>query len=198
MRFVKKLMLLVVVALVAVGALLAWQSPYFALWQIDRGLDDRDLGRVERYADLEAVVKASVQVTGALAAEQAGVGGTDLGSALLGALVGAVAAQVGDAAAPVGAAELRRAVLEGRVTRALGPFSINHGWRALGGMSEQGGRAVVDLEGSCRGTAARIGLVFERRDAALFGPSVGWPNKWVLIGVDAESIKVLARTCRAA
>ncbi|OGQ14098.1 MAG: hypothetical protein A2138_21370 [Deltaproteobacteria bacterium RBG_16_71_12] len=197
MRFVKKLMLLAVAAIAAAGALLAWQSPYYSLWQIDRGLDDKDLGRVERYVDLEALVKASVQVTGALATEQAGVGGTDLGSALLGALVGVVAAQVGDAAAPAGAAELRRAVVEGRVTRALGPFTVNPGWRALGGVATQGERAVVDLEGTCHGTSARLGMVFERRDAALFGPSVGWPKKWVLVGVDADSVKALAKTCRA-
>lgn len=197
MKLVKKLVVLAVLALVALGAQAAWQTPYFALWQIDRGLDDKDLGRVERYADLEALVKASVQVTGALAAEQVGVGGTDLGSALLGALIGVVSAQVGDAAAPTGVAELRRAVLEGRVTRALGPFTVNPGWRALGGMARTGDRAVVDLEGTCKGAAARLGLVFERRDAAMFGADVGWPSKWVLVGVDGASIKALAKACRA-
>lgn len=196
MRMMKKLALLVVLVLVALGALWAWQTPYLALWHIDRGLDDKDLTRVERYADLEALVKVSVQVSGALAAEQVGMGGTDLGSALLGALVGAVAQQVGDAAAVPGAVELRRAVREGRVSRALGPFTVNRGWRALGGMTRQGARAVVDLEGSCHGAPARLGLVFEERDSGLLGPSIGWPTKWVLVGVDAESVKTLAKTCR--
>ncbi len=196
MRFMKKLALLVALVLLALGALWAWQTPYVALWHIDRGLDERDLGRVERYADLEALVKASVQVTGALAAEQVGVGGTDVGSALLSALVGAVATQVGDAAAAPGAVELRRAVREGRVTRALGPFTVNRGWRALGGMTTQGDRAVVDLEGTCNGAPARLGLVFARRGSGLLGADVGWPAKWVLVGVDAESVKRLAAACR--
>ncbi len=197
MRFIKKLVLLAVLVLGAFVALAAWQSPWFSLVQIDRGLDDRDLAQVERYADLEALVKAGVQVTGALAAEQVGVGGEDLGSRVLSSLLGAVVEHVGDAAAPGGAAELRRAVQQGRVTRALGPFAVNDGWRAIGPIEKQGDRAVVDLKGRCGDADARLGLVFERRDAALFGPSIGWPSTWVLVGVDAASVKALAKSCRA-
>lgn len=192
----KKLALLAVLVLVVLAGVWAWQTPYVALWNIDRGLQDKDLGRVERYADLEALVKASTQVTGALVAEQVGVGGTDVGSALLGALVGTVAERVGDAAAAPGAIELRRAVREGRVTRSLGPFTVNRGWRALGGMTRQGDRAVVDLEGTCNGGPARLGLVFQARTSGWFGADVGWPTTWVLVGVDAESVKALAKTCR--
>ena len=197
MRSLKRLLALALMVLVVVGALIALQSPYWSLVQLDRGLDDRDLGRVERYADLEELVRASAQVAGALAAEQAGVSGGDLGSNVLQALVGAVAAQVGDAAAAPGAAELRRAVLEGRVTRALGPFTVKPGWRALGAVELQGDRAVVELNGRCHDADARLGLVFTRKDAGLLGPNVGWPHKWVLVGVDATSLKALAKACRA-
>lgn len=197
MRLLKKLLLLGLFAAIALGALAAWQSPYFALVQIDRGLDARDLAQVERYADLEELVRASAQLVGALATEQAGAGGTDLGSQLLGALVGVVAAQVGDAAAAPGAAELRRAVLDGRVTRALGPFTVDDGWRALGPATFEGDRAVVELKGRCGGQQAHLGLVFKRKQLGLLGESLGWPNKWVLVGLDAPSVKTLAKSCRA-
>lgn len=193
MRSLKKLLLLVLLAALATGAVWAWTSPYGSLVQIDRGLDERDLGRVERYADLEELVRASTQLVAALASEQAGVGGGDLGSSLLSALVGVVAAQVGEAAAAPGAAELRRAVLDGRVTRALGPFQIHDGWRALGPATFAGDRAVVELHGQCGGQDARLGLVFAHKDV---GP-LPWPGKWVLVGVDPASVKALAKTCRA-
>lgn len=197
MRLLKKLLLLAGLAALALGALSAWQSPYWSLVQIDRGLDERDLGRVERYADLEELVKASTQVMAALATEQAGAGGSDLGSSLLGALVGVVADKVGDAVAAPGAAELRRAVLDGRVSRAFGPFTVNEGWRALGPVSFMGDRAVVSVKGRCAQDEATLGLVFAQKDAGLLGADLGWPSKWVLVGVDASSVKALARTCRA-
>lgn len=197
MRLLKKLLLLVVLVAIAALAQAAWQSPYWALWQIDRGLDDKDVAKVERYADLEQLVQASAQVVGALAAEQVGVGGEDIGSRLLGALVGAVADRVGREVSANGAAELRRAVAQGRVTRALGPFTVNPGWRALGPLSRSGDRAVVEVKGRCGDNDARLGLVFQQRAAATFGADVGWPSKWVLVGVDPESVKVLARTCRS-
>jgi hypothetical protein len=197
MRTLKKLLALAVLAALAYGALAIWQSPYWSLVQIDRGLDERDLARVERYADLEELVRASAQLVGALAAEHAGVGGSDLGSSVLDALVGAIAAHVGDAAAAPGAAELRRAVLDGRVTRALGPFTVKAGWRALGPVTFERERAVVELNGTCGGVDARLGLVFARRDAGLLGGALGWPHQWVLVGVDALSVKALAKTCRA-
>jgi Protein of unknown function (DUF2939) len=193
MRFVKKLLALAVVALVVVAALVVWQSPWWALREIDQGLRDRDVIRVERYADLEELVKASAQLVGALAAEQAGVGGSDLGSRVLRGLAGAVAERVGEAAAPEGARELRRAVQEGRVTRALGPFTVHDGFSALGPIHVTGDRAVVDVKGHCGGTDARLGLVFREQDGATFG----WPKKWVLIGIDPESVKELAKVCRA-
>ena len=196
MRLLKKLLLLAMVAAAALGALSAWQSPYWSLVQIDRGLDKRDLGLVERYADLEELVKASAQVMAALATEQVGAGGGDLGSSLLGALVGVVADKLGDAVAAPGAAELRRAVLDGRVSRAFGPFTVNEGWRALGPISFSGERAVAEIKGRCGDHEASLGLVFARKDAGLLGADLGWPRKWVLVGVDAASVKALARSCR--
>jgi hypothetical protein len=194
MKLFKRLLLLAVLAGIGAGALWAWQSPYYALWQIHRGLEERDPIRVERYVDLEALVRAAAEITGALAKEQIGTGGSDLGSQVLGALVGAVARQVGDAAALQGAMELRRAIQDGRVHRSVGPFVVHDGLSALGTMQRFSRTALVELKGTCQGNEASVRTVFEVRDGLTFG----WPKKWVLVGVDSESLKVLARQCRKA
>lgn len=192
MRFLKRLVFLAVLAALAYGALWTWQSPYFALHQIDRGLDERDPVRVERYVDLEALVKAAAEITGALASEELGTTGDDVGSKVLGALVGAVAKGVGEAAAVQGAVELRRAIQEGRVDRAFGPFVVEDGLEAFGTMQRFDASALVELQGTCRGHDASVRVVFEEKA----GPTFGYPKKWVLVGVDSQSVKELARQCR--
>jgi hypothetical protein len=192
MTMKKKLILLAVVVGLAYGAQWLWQSPYFALREIDRGISERDPVRVERYVDLEALVRAAVDVTAALAKEELGIGGTDLAGKLLGVLVGTVAQGVGDAASVQGAMEVRRAIHEGRMTKALGPFVLHDGWRALGGVEIFDKSALVSLNGACGGTEARVRVVFEEREGANFG----YPKKWVLVGVDADSIKLLGKACR--
>lgn len=193
MKSLKRLVLLALFGAVVWAALWAWQSPYFALYQIDRGLHENDPVRVESYADLEALVKAAAEVTGAFANEDLGTGGSDIGSKVLGALVGAVARGVGEAAAVQGAVELRRAIQDGRVKRELGPFVVNDGVEAFGGMQRFDESALVELKGSCKGTDASVRVVFEEKD----GPTLGYPKKWVLVGVDTDSVKLLARQCRA-
>ena len=48
MSFLKRLFALAVVVAAAWGALWAWQSPYFAMWQINAGFAAHDAVRVER------------------------------------------------------------------------------------------------------------------------------------------------------
>lgn len=189
----KKLIVLVVLAGIGYGALWVWQSPYFALQQIDQGLDEKDPVRVERYVDLEALVKAAVDVTAAIATEELGVGGKDLGSSLIGSLVGVVAKGVGEAASVEGAMELRRAIQQGNVSRAVGPFVVDEGWSALGGIQKFDQSALVTLNGKCEGKDASLRVMFEERDGAIV---LGYPKKWVLVGVDKESVKELGKMCR--
>jgi hypothetical protein len=189
----KKLIVLLILVGIGYGALWAWQSPYFALHQIDQGLNEKDPVRVERYVDLEALVKAAVEVSAAIATEELGVGGKDLGSAILGSLVGAVAKGVGEAASVEGAMELRRAIQRGNVSRALGPFVVDDGWRALGGIQKFDASALVTLNGKCEGNDATIRVMFEEREGDL---ALGYPKKWVLVGVDKESLQALGKTCR--
>lgn len=189
----KKLFAVLVLGGLGYGALWLWQSPYFALNQIDQGLADKDPVRVERYVDLEAIVRAAVDVTAALAKEELGVAGEDVGSKLLGSLVGAVAQGVGDAAALQGAMEIRRAIQQGRMSKAFGPFVVHDGWRALGEQQRFARSALVTLHGSCAVHEAAVQVVFEERD----GPTFGYPKKWVLVGVDADSVKALGKACRS-
>lgn len=193
MRSLKRLVLLALLVGVAGGAAWLTQSPWRALYEIDRGLNDRDVVRVERFVDLEALVRATAQLVGALAAEQAGVAGSDVGSRILGAVVGAVADRVGDAAAIQGAVELRRAIQDGRVSRALGPFTVHEGWRALGSVQIFDASAVASIKGTCNGNEATLRLMMERKDGTTFG----FPRKWVVVGVEKDSVTELARACRA-
>jgi hypothetical protein len=193
MKLLKRLFVLALLAGVVVGGLWLWQSPYFALVQIDEGLDAKDPAHVERYADLEAIVKSTATLLGAVATEKLGAGGNDVGSQALGALVGLVASRVGEAAAEQGAVELRRAILDGRVERALGPFVVNDGVDAIGLFEARGNETLVELKGTCHGTPATLKAVFVQRD----GPVLGYPKKSVLTGVDPSSVQTLIQQCRA-
>src|SRR5688572_22824485 len=103
MRFIKKLVVLALFAGLLLAAGAAWQSPYYALYNVDKGLKEKDAVRVETYVDLEAVVKSTAEMLGAIAAENAGAANNDLGSRLLGSLIGSVASGIGEAAALSGA-----------------------------------------------------------------------------------------------
>ena len=188
----KKLAFLAVLIVLAYGALRVWESPYFALWQIDKGLDERDPVLVERYVDLESVVKAAVDVTGAIAGDRLGARGTDVGSSVLGAIVGAVTRGVGEVASAQGAVELRRAIQEGRVQRGLGPFTVKPGWAGVGSTQRFDRSALVELEGTCDGHDAHLRVIFEEHDGAM----LGHPRRWVLVGVDKDSLALLAKECR--
>lgn len=198
MKFIKRVFALAVVGALAWAALWLWESPYFAMLEIKRGFDEKDAVRVERYVDLEALVKSSVDVVAALAKEQIGVNGTDLGSRVLGGIVGALAGQVGDAAAIAGAVEMRRAIQQGRMSLSVGPFRVADGVSAFGGMQRFGTSALVDVNGFCgapgKESPASLRVVFEERDAS--GGFLGHPRRWVVVGVDKESLPALARACR--
>lgn len=181
---------------IVVGALMlswkVWESPYYALYRIDAGLEERDVVVVESYADLESVVKAIASVVGALASEGIGAAGGDLGSKVVGALIDAVAQGVGSAVSVEGAMELRRAIQEGRLPRGFGPFVIKEGFSAFGSMQTfQGDAALVEVHGVCDGKDASLVLRFSRRAGPLFGR----PYRYVLVGVDEPSVKTLVKQC---
>ena len=193
MKTLRRLVILAVLVALGYGALSLWQSPLFALYEIKKGLDEHDAVRVERYVDLEKMVAAGSDVVGALAKEKIGVNGGDLGSQILGAIVGAVANKAGEAAAIEGAMEVRRAIQRGDMKPAVGPFVVDDGFAAFGGMQSFSQSAIVDLNGHCNGHEAVLRAVFEERD----GATLGWPKRWVLVGIDKGSLPARARACRA-
>ena len=202
MKQMKRLVFLAVVAGLGCGALWLWESPYFAMVQIEKGFDEHDAVRVETYVDLEAFVRSGVDVMAALAKEQIGVNGNDLGSRVLGGLLGAVTDKIGDAAAIAGAVEVRRAIQQGRLALSVGPFVVDDGVKAFGGMQRFQSSAIVDVNGSCNGKPAVLRVIFEERNAkdgsgllGLLGV-LGHPKRFVVVGVDKESLPALARACR--
>ena len=190
MKTLKRIVLLVILVAVAYGALWAYQSPLFSLYEIKDGLDTRDVVRVERYADLEKLVQAGAQVLGALAKEKVGVnnadhGGGDVGSQILGAIIGGIAGKVGEATSIEGAMQVRRAIQEGRMKPAVGPFVVDEGWGAVADYQRVGSVSFVDVRGRCNAKEATLRLVFEDRPG-----NVVFLTKSVLVGVDEASLTI--------
>lgn len=192
-KFLKRLFIFTFVVVVVAAAWLR-NSPYWTLVEVHHGIEGKDLGRVERVVDLERFVASSTAVLGTLLAEEFGAGGTDPGGRALGALAGLVSRGVGELVAKDGAKAFRQAVVEGRVERQIGPLQVNDGLRAVGSMANTIDGAVVEVNGTCNGAPASVWLQMERRDDGPFG---GLPRRWVVVGVDPESVKTLAAICRA-
>jgi hypothetical protein len=195
MKTIKRLFTLLILGAIAYGALWIYEGPLYALYEIKQGLDARDVVRVERYVDLEAVVKASVDVIAAMGKEQLGIDGkgTDLGSRIGSSILGAITGAVGEAASVQGAMELRHAIQEGRVKPQIGPFVVKDGWSAVSDVEFHGDVALVTLAGTCNGKEASVRVLFQRKDTPGF---LGRPRKSVLTGVDSASIPDLAKACR--
>ena len=193
-RFLKRL-IVVAFVLAVVGAGWVRNSPYWTLVEINHGLQNKDLPRIERVVDLERFVASSTAILGTLFAAEVGGGGTDPGGRLIGAVAGAFAKGVGQAVAKEGARSFRQAVLDGRVERDVGPLKVNDGFAAVGMMSSTTEGAVVEIKGTCDNAPASVWLEMERRKDGPFG---GWPRRYVVVGVDADSVRTLAAQCRSA
>ena len=185
----------VVVFVLAVAAFALRDSPYWTPLEIQRGLDEKNVDRVERVVALERFSASTTATMAALVADELGVAGQDPGSQLLGALVGIVAARVGDAVARESAQEMRRAIREGRLDRSIGPFQVNEGIDAVGAVHTTLDGATLELKGRCGDADASLLLLLERYQD---GPLGGRPRRYVVVGVDANSGRDLARQCRAA
>ncbi len=193
-RTIKRLFILTFVVVVAAAAWVR-DSPYWTLVEINHGMQSKDVARIERVVDLEKFVSSSTQTLGTIFAEEVGGGGSDAGGKMLGALAGAFAKGLGDAMAKQGAKAFRQAVVDGRVDRKVGPLQVNEGFEAVGGMHKTIDGAVVEVKGTCDGTAASVWLQMDRREDGPFG---GYPRRWVVVGIDPDSVKDLAAHCRAA
>ncbi len=184
--------LVVAILVLGVAAFFVRDSAYWTVLEIQRGLDDKDVDRVERVVAFERFSASATSTMGAVVADQLGVAGNDTGSKLLAAVVGAVAGGVGEATARENAKEMRRAIKDGRLERRIGPFEVNEGAAALGAVTSTIDGAHLELKGTCDGKDATLLLVMERHDDGLLG---GRPRRFVVVGVDPESGKQLARQC---
>jgi hypothetical protein len=128
-----------------------------------------------------------------MAKEEAGVAGSDLGSTLFGAIAGAVAGEVSRAVAPQAANDMRRAIKDGNMQRGIGPFVVNEGFSAFGSFQFFSQSATITLRGTCKTTEAELKVVLEQRDA---GHLFGLTKKYLLVGIDKDSAKILAHTCK--
>lgn len=191
-------LVVVVILLLAVGAFILRDSPWWTPFEIQRGLDDRDVERVERVIALERFSASSTAAMASLVAAELGVSaepGADFGSKALAALVGVVATGVGEATARESAQHMRRAIREGRVEHSIGPFHINEGFGALGHVSTTIDGGTLELKGRCGDVDASLVLLLERHDDGPFG---GRPSRYLVTGVELDSARTLAKQCRAA
>lgn len=181
----------VVILLLGVGAFFLRDSPYWTALEIQRGLEAKDVSRVERVLAFERFSASATAVVGAVAADRLGVTGTDAGSKALAGLVDLVADGVGQAAAREGAKEMRRAIVDGRLERRIGPFVVNDGIDALGAVTTSIDGGTLELKGTCDGAPTSLTLLLEKND----GPFAGRPRHFVVVGVEKESGKAMARAC---
>ena len=79
--------------------------------------------------------------------------------------------------------------------RGIGAFLVNDGVSAFGDFQGFGTSSHVTLRGTCGSMEARLKVVLEERDA---GYLFGLVTKNVLVGIDKDSAKELAKVCRAA
>lgn len=183
----------VVVVLLAVAAGWLRDSPYWTLVEIQQGIEQQDADRVERVVAIERFSASSTAALAQVVADAAGVNGSDTGSKLLNAIVGVIGEGVGQVTSKQAAKELRAAIETGRMERRIGPLEINTGLDAVGPMKRTIDGATIEIKGTCKGAPASLTLLLEERADGPFG---GKPRRYVLVGVDPESAKVLARQCR--
>lgn len=189
----KTLFRLIVVVILALGAAAFGlrDSPYWTILEIQRGLEQNDVDRVEHVLAFERFSASATSVMGSVVADRLGVAGKDPGSKLLGGLLDVVADGVGAAASREGAQEMRRAIKEGRLERRVGPFVVNEGLDAFGAFSTSSDGGTVELRGTCDGKDASLVMLLEKHD----GPIAGRPRRFVIVGVDVESGKAMAHVC---
>jgi hypothetical protein len=187
--------LVVVVVLAGVGAAWLRDSAWWSFIELHHGLQQRDVERVERVVALERFSASSTRALAAIAGDAAGGDGADVGAAVVGALARLVGAGVGDLVKEGAAQALRDAIRDGSLARRIGPFVVDEGWSALGGVTTTPGGALVELAGTCDGAPARLAFVLQRYDDGILG---GHPRRYVITGIDEDSARQLARTCAAA
>ena len=194
MKTLKRLVILLFLVAVALAAWLR-TSPLWALVEVERGVREHDVARVERAVALERFALSSGEAIGHVVADQLGVGGNDLASKLLKGIVGTVASGVAQESAKEAARGMRQAIKDGRVEPQLGPLRLNDGLSAIGTWQTTIDGAFIRLDGTCDGKPASLVLELERHDDGPFG---GHPRRFVIIGVEADSARRLARECGAA
>ena len=194
----KKLVRLLVVLALLAAAGFGWfhQSVHYALLELGRGVREADVQVVERHLDIDAFAKVAAEFykeVGKVEAKKA------LGGGLLGDLAAGVADVFGDAVAgevqPEMAAKLRRAIVQGEV-QAFGPFVPVDGFKAIGDVIDRsGGRKSVILVGHCYDEVTSVNVTFERVNGLFGVPMLG---TWRAVGVEHDSLAILAGTCRDA
>jgi hypothetical protein len=201
----KTLKRLVILAFVVVVAAAAWlrNSPLWALVEVDRGVRERDIERVERAVALERFATSSGAAIGHVVADRLGVdvgGSPALGSRLIGGLVGAFAKGVVEETAKEAARGMRHAIKDGRVEPQLGPLRLQEGLSVVGTWQTTVDGAFIRLDGTCAvgdgpPRPASLVIELERHDDGPFG---GYPRRYVIVGVEPDSAKRLARECGGA
>lgn len=193
----KKLILVVVV--LAVGALVVRSSPHYSVFKLQQALEAGELSTVMYHADLSKFAGLPFDVTMAMAAagmrDAAGVVGEALAK-IFGVAVGAPVKQLGGQLAEQ---ELRSRIERRDLLAMLGGFRPLSGFGWFGGMQWLGDqRALLTVVGTCdsrehpdQRIETRMGIDFMR----VRGPVLGLPWDWRAMGVEANSLRTLVRDC---
>ncbi len=194
---VKKL--LVLLFALGLAAVFARSSVYYSVFELQRGLEQGDVDRVLRHADLQSFAELPVDLTVAMAAAESKDAAGALGEALVKAFGGALGAGVKQIGAQLAAQQLRERIAAKELTGLMGGFRPNSGLGWFGGVQSLGESRIVTIVGSCESREDRtkrievsVGITFLPSK----GPWAGYPVDWRAMGVEANSLKQLVRDCR--
>jgi len=192
----KKLLNLIILLGLAAGGGYFWyqQSIYFVLVELDHAVAAKDVPTIEKYVDLDAIAKNTLdfaQATTEVAAEKAA---GSLGASLVKGLAGLIRSDAGvdKKLTPELKDEIRATIAEGEAQELLGPFEPRRGFDAVAEIiaPEKGLRQVVFV-GTCEGKEARAVVDFVRVPK---GP-MDFFGTWKATGMSEAAMKDLARTC---
>jgi hypothetical protein len=194
---VKKLFVLAVA--LAVGAFFARNSVFYSVFQLQQGLEQGDVDKVLRHADLQSFAELPVDLTVAMAAAESKDAAGVLGEALVKAFGGAVGAGLKQVGGQLAAQHLRERIAKRDLSGLTGGFRPHSGLAWFGGAQSVGESRIVTVRGSCDSREdpttrleVPVGITF----APSKGPWAGFPVDWRAMGVEANSLKLLIRDCR--
>ena len=177
------------------GFLYVQQSVEFSMVQLHQALQNGDVEKAEKYADLNGIIDAAKDFAEVFAKTEAeSFVGKGFIADLTGQLVGSIAEIGIELTKEKAIQELRSRIKNKKSLLDFGPFELAYGYDAIRKIEAQKQAANVYVAGKCYGEMVAVQLVFERVPGVL---GIDFLGHWRVKGFDKGSLAILAADCRA-